>query len=34
MELEDDPENVVKIKQNVQKILNAVASYSNSKSAD
>jgi hypothetical protein len=29
MELEHDPKNVVKIKQNVQSILNAVASYSN-----
>lgn len=34
MELENDPKNVVKIKQNVQSILNAVASCSNSKSND
>jgi hypothetical protein len=34
IELEEDPKNVVKIKQNVQSILNAVASYSNSKSND
>jgi hypothetical protein len=32
MELENDPKNVVKIKQNIQCIVNAVASVSNSKS--
>lgn len=34
IELENDPKNIVKIKQDVQSILNAVASCSNSNSND